>query len=68
MGEKDESIFDKAVIFAVHADAGMKRKDGGPYVTHVLETAVIISGMNHDENVIEIDTLSVAKSTRDDQQ
>lgn len=52
MNSEKESLFDRAVIFAVQAHSGQKRKDGGPYVTHVLETAVIISGMTHDETML----------------
>ena len=44
--------FEKAVRFAMKAHAGQTRKDGGIYILHPLEDAVIVGTMTHDEEVL----------------
>ncbi len=35
----------RAVEFAAEAHAGQRRKTGAPYVTHCIETAMIVEGL-----------------------
>ena len=48
----ENSIFEKALLFAMKAHRGQKRKDGGEYLLHPLEVACIIGSITHDEDVI----------------
>ena len=49
----DESILDKAIVFAVQAHSGMVRKGTKtPYILHPLEAAAIVATMTDDEEVI----------------
>lgn len=45
-------IFDKAIVFAMNAHAGQKRKDGGEYILHPMEVATIVSTMTRDEDLL----------------
>lgn len=45
-------ILDEAIIFAVKAHSGAKRKDGSPYIVHPMEVAVIAATMTDDRDVI----------------
>ena len=47
-----ESVFEKAVVFAVKAHEGQKRKDGTTYILHPLEVAVIAGTMTRDQEVL----------------
>lgn len=42
------NIFEKAVAFAMKAHEGQTRKDGGVYILHPLEDAVIVGTMTND--------------------
>ena len=47
------TLFEEAVAFAVHKHSGMTRKlDGGPYILHPMEAALIASTMSRDEEVL----------------
>jgi myo-inositol-1(or 4)-monophosphatase len=47
------AVLDKAIIFAVHAHSGMKRKGTEtPYILHPLEAAAIVGSMTRDEDII----------------
>jgi len=47
------NLLDEALSFAVRAHSGQNRKkDGGPYILHPLEAAVIVSTMTDDSEVI----------------
>lgn len=46
------NIFEKAVVFAMKAHDGQKRKDGGIYILHPLEVATIVGTMTNDEDVL----------------
>ncbi|MCR4615736.1 MAG: HD domain-containing protein [Clostridiales bacterium] len=45
-------MFEKAAAFALKAHEGQKRKDGGIYILHPLEVAVIVSTMTDDPEVL----------------
>ena len=45
-------VFDRAVIFAVKAHEGQRRKRGGAYIIHPLETAAIASTLTDDSEVL----------------
>ena len=65
-----EDIFEKAVIFAFNAHRGQERKDGGIYILHPLEVAVIAGSMTQDKNVLAAavmhDTVEDTSVTSDD--
>ncbi len=46
------NIFEKAVLFALKAHEGQKRKDGGVYILHPLEVAAIAGTMTSDLEVL----------------
>ena len=47
------SLFDNAIIFAVHAHSGMHRKmNNTPYIIHPIEAASIVGTMTNDEEVL----------------
>ena len=46
------NIFEKAVAFALMAHNGQVRKDGGVYILHPLEVAVIVGTMTKDLEVL----------------
>ncbi len=48
----DETVFDRAVCFAVKAHEGQKRKDGAPYILHLLEDAAIVGTITNDLEVL----------------
>ncbi len=65
-----DTIFEKAVLFALKAHEGQKRKDGGVYILHPLETAVIVGTMTNDLEVLAAavlhDTVEDTPVTMDD--
>ncbi len=46
------NIFEKAVMFALKAHEGQKRKDGGVYILHPLEVAAIVGTMTSNLEVL----------------
>lgn len=46
------NIFEKAVIFAMKAHEGQKRKDGSVYILHPLEDAAIVGSMTTDLEIL----------------
>lgn len=53
MDEKTINVLDRAICMAVRAHAGMQRKkDGGPYILHPMEAAVIAGTLTHDPEVL----------------
>jgi myo-inositol-1(or 4)-monophosphatase len=46
------NVFDKAVAFALKAHEGQLRKDGGVYILHPLEDAVIVGTMTSDLDLL----------------
>lgn len=46
------NIFEKAVAFAMKAHEGQTRKDGGVYILHPLEDAVIVGTMTGDLEIL----------------
>lgn len=65
-----ESLFEKALLFAIEAHSGMKRKSGEPYILHPIEVALIASKLTSDEEVISAavlhDTVEDTDTTPDD--
>jgi len=63
-------ILDNAIIFAVKAHSGAKRKDGSPYIVHPMEAAAIAATMTGDREVIAAavlhDTLEDTSATREE--
>ena len=47
-----DNLFERAVAFAMKAHEGQTRKDGGIYILHPLEDAVICGTMTNDEEVL----------------
>lgn len=47
-----DDIYERAVAFASRAHAGQKRKNGGEYILHPLETAAIVRTMTDDKEVL----------------
>ena len=46
-------LVSEAIIFAVNAHDGMRRKKNkSPYILHPMEAAVIVSTMTNDQEVI----------------
>ena len=45
-------LVSEAIIFAVKAHDGMRRKKGSPYILHPMEAAVIVGTMTDDQNLI----------------
>ena len=43
VSEKDIALIDKAVLFAIDKHEGQMRKSGEPYVTHVIEVAILLA-------------------------
>ena len=43
VSEKDIALIDKAVLFAIEKHEGQMRKSGEPYVTHVIEVAILLA-------------------------
>ena len=52
MTESDVTLVEQAAVFAIHVHQGMRRKAGGPYILHPMETAVIIGTLTDDPRVI----------------
>ncbi|MBR1747215.1 MAG: bifunctional (p)ppGpp synthetase/guanosine-3',5'-bis(diphosphate) 3'-pyrophosphohydrolase [Clostridia bacterium] len=48
----DNSVLDRAIVFATEAHSGTVRKDGAPYIVHPLEDASIVATMTHDPEVL----------------
>lgn len=46
------NVFEKAVVFAVKAHEGQKRKDGSVYILHPLEDAAIVGTMTNDQEIL----------------
>ncbi len=65
-----KSVLDKAIIFAVKAHEGQTRKDGGAYILHPLEVAVIAGTMTKDTDVLAAavlhDTVEDTETTAED--
>ena len=65
-----EDIFEKAVKFAFNAHRGQERKNGGIYILHPLEVAVIAGSMTNDTDVLAAavlhDTVEDTDVTADD--
>ena len=45
-------ILDRAIVFAVNAHAGQRRKDGAPFILHPLEDAAIVGTLTDDPEII----------------
>ena len=53
MGDCMKDLVSEAVIFAVNAHDGMRRKKSElPYILHPMEAAVIVGSMTEDQNLI----------------
>lgn len=50
-------IFDRAIIFAVEAHQGQRRKNGGTYIVHPLETASIAATLTDDREILSASVL-----------
>lgn len=65
-----ESVFDKAVEFALKAHFGQLRKDGNIYILHPLEVATIVGTMTNDTDVLSAavlhDTVEDTNTTMQD--
>ena len=65
-----ENVLDKAIVFAVKAHEGQKRKDGSAYILHPLEVTVIAGTMTKDPDVLAAavlhDTVEDTDTTADD--
>ncbi len=48
----DNSILDRAILFAVEAHKGQLRKDGTPFILHPLEDASVVGTMTADPEVL----------------
>lgn len=46
------NLFDKAIMFAIKAHEGQKRKNGGIYIVHPLEVATIAATLTNDVEVL----------------
>src|SRR3954465_6127752 len=64
----DESILNKAYVFAMQAHGPQKRASGDPYFSHPLEVAAILTGLKLDDATIVAallhDTIEDTESTR----
>ena len=45
-------ILDRAIVFAVNAHAGQRRKDGTPFILHPLEDAAVVGTMTNDPEIL----------------
>ena len=48
----DNTVLDRAILFAVDAHKGQLRKDGAPFILHPLEDAAIVATMTTDPEVL----------------
>ncbi|MFC2173306.1 RelA/SpoT family protein [Acidobacteriota bacterium] len=65
--EEGLEVIRRAYLFAAKAHAGQKRLDGGPFITHLVETASILADIHMDPKTIIVgllhDTLEDTKTT-----
>ena len=52
-----DSLFEKAIKYAIDCHHGQKRKDGTIYILHPLEVATIVNTITKDEEVLAAELL-----------
>ena len=51
-GDKDTTLLQKAYVFSAQAHKGQVRRSGEPYLSHPLEVANLLAGMNLDQTTL----------------